>query len=71
MKVGQAVQCPKDRGSPAYMGVIKYVSSQVDYNYLGVPYVWIEVKGSGRHCLWPSNRLGFVVDAPPRPAPDT
>ena len=71
MRVGQAVQCPTDRGDPAYPGVIVRLNHIVNYNYLGVPYVWLEVKGNNKHCLWPSHRLGFVVEAGPKPPTDT
>lgn len=57
---GKQVHCPADRGDPAYMGVVRHVSTDVNKNIHGVEYVWVTVSkvGNGQTShVWPSNRL--------------
>lgn len=60
LKVGDRVSCPADRGNNAYQGVVSFVSTSEYKNALGVPYIWVNVKGNGKETVWPSNRLGWL-----------
>lgn len=60
---GAIVQCPADRGEPAYRGSIRHISTTVQTNIRGVRYVWVTVQkmhSQTRH-VWPSHRLGLDI----------
>lgn len=60
---GTTVQCPADRGDPAFTARIVHVGEQ-RCNHMGGPeFVWVTVRKlngmSGG--VWPSHRLGYVL----------
>lgn len=57
-QIGDVVQCPEDRGDPAYQGKVIIPGSGIQQNSVGQSYVWVTVVGpTGRKTTWPSNRL--------------
>lgn len=67
LRMGMAVNCPADRGNPAYTGkVAGFDRSAVHMNLNGTKYIWVTVRegthGLGAAALWPSHRLGFHID---------
>lgn len=60
--VGDTVQCPEDRGTPAYTGTVTYVGPSININIHGVRYVWCVVRDYNGNChQWPSHRLGYKL----------
>lgn len=59
LKVGDRVNCPEDRGAPAFIGKVASVGPNVSTNINGEEYVWVTVKGPHGFSagVWPSNRL--------------
>lgn len=61
LKINQPVKVPADRGDKGYTSKVKSVSDQVQTNYQGIKFVWVEVyhKTGNTASVWPSNRLTF------------
>jgi len=60
LKVGDIVNCPEDRGTPAFTGIVASVGSNVSKTINGDEYVWVSVKSRATRFsagVWPSNRL--------------
>lgn len=69
LKYSQRVDCPADRGEPAFIGTVRtrtetIKNSTVHKNIRDEEYIWVEVQQPGpgqRKALWPSNRLGWSL----------
>lgn len=61
-RMGQCVQCPADRGDPAYTGIVRKFGTNVYTNIRGVRYVWVTVQRPDKHnTMWPSHRIGVTL----------
>lgn len=62
LKVGDSVNCPADRGSPAFTGRVSYIQPDAPAAKAfgsNQEYIWVNVTYNGRNAgVWPSNRLG-------------
>lgn len=59
LRIGQRVNYPADRGSPAGQGIVTHVGEGAAQNIYGEHYLWVSLRdSSGKSCgVWPSNRL--------------
>lgn len=64
LKKGSLVNCPADRGDPAFTGKIVTETEMIKNAIInthpnGGKYIWIEIQTPFLHkSVWPSNRLG-------------
>lgn len=62
LRVGSRVQCPGDRGSAGFIGVVVYVGSTEAKTTNGTPYLWVTVRDPRyQRAVWPTNRLSIVT----------
>ena len=62
LRVGSRVECPEDRGSAGFIGVVVHVGSIESKNAEGTPYMWVTVRNSRpQRAVWPTNRLSLVT----------
>ena len=69
--INDRVSCPADRGDKAFGGRVTHVSTDVNTNIHGVPYVWVTVVSADsnrRSSVWPSHRLGYRIQPQGTPA---
>ncbi len=63
LTIGAQVQCPTDRGDPAYIGRVRdgsCATAEPQTHCGGAPFIWVRVKGPHGYSIWPSNRLGVI-----------
>jgi hypothetical protein len=67
LRKGDKVQCPTDRGEPAFIGTVKtetnlIMESKPITSYQGQQYIWIQIERTPGvpGGAWPSNRLTKV-----------